>query len=306
MAMLPVSIDIVTEGGDREFEIRFDREEGVGLLTAKTGDSYLVLDSIEYWFDVVQDSYLKKKTCVCKNQWFLVQFDFIPREGTDDFRSIVIRGVCSTCRRERKIDTVDLDYSPTQDLLDSPITFCPNPRLKCSIRQVNGYWDAGDRLGFLLFMTGDLGLETYCWYWDRETGERLLDKIDESNRPRLLSTDVNYLDYYFSYGQILLETMRVDGGIYVQGDPWRKNELVQLAAPMNMMLKNGLGELYCLYFSSQYIDAGVVRDKSRPFVELCDSILEWFKGAFVAKRGKDCFDSRVEYDRLELSQFSRR
>jgi hypothetical protein len=303
--MPPISINIVTDLGEREFEVRFDRDEGVGLLTAKNGKSYLILDSIDYWFDVVQDSYPKKKACACRNQWFFVKFDYEPREGTDDFRSVRIEGRCNACDKEKEIGTIDIDYSPTQELFDFPITYCPDPKLKCSVRQVNGYWGLDDRASLLTFMNSDLGLDTYCWYWATDTGERLFEKVDESNRSRLLSPDCKYLAFYFSERPVSIETIRVDGGIYVPGDPWRKDELIKLTSPLTIMLKEGPGSLYYVYFSTQYIDAGAVHDKSKPFVELCDRVLDWLRGHFIHSRGKDCFDSRFEYDRLRLNQFSR-
>lgn len=296
--MTPVTIDISTESGDREFEFRWRRDEGVGLLTTKGDVSYLVLDSVDYWFEVIHYSYPKKQACRCKSTWFSFQFDFVPRSGTEDFRSVSIRGSCSSCGQEKKFGSIDLDYSPTQHLLDSPITFCKNPKLKCAISRLNGYWTKDDRVRFISFLADDLKLHVSCWYWNKATKKRQFEKLSGSNRPRLLSSELNYLTYYFSVGPQQLETSMVDGGIYVEDNPWQKYELIQLNAPMKMALKNGLGDLYYVYFSTQYIDAGVVRDKSESFIELSGKITEWMKSCFVEKRGRDCFDSALEYDRL--------
>lgn len=296
--MLPVTIDISTASGDREFEFRWQRDEGVGVLTTKNDESFLVLDSIDCWFDVIQDSYPKKQTCCCKSSWFSFQFDFVPRVGTKDFRSVSIRGLCSSCGREKSFGSIDLDYSPTQQLLDSPITFCKNPKLKCAVRRLNGYWTKDDCIKFISFLADDLKLQVSCWYWNRSTKSRQFEKLNVSNRSSLLSHELNYLNYYFSVGLLQLETSMVDGGIYVGENPWRKYELIQLNAPMKIALKNGLGNLYYVHYSTQYIDAGVVRDKSESFAEISEKITEWMKSNFVEKRGKDCFDSASEHDRL--------
>jgi len=298
LTVLPKTINISTNKGDREFVVRFDRQEGVGLLSTRGGEDYLMLDSIDYWFDLVQYSYPKKKVCACKCQWFFVQFDFVPREGTGDFRSVRIRAFCTKCGKEKNIGSIDLRYSPTQHLLDLPISFCANPRLKCRIKRINGYWRREDRLSFLEFMVDDLGLYATCWYWDSKQKERRLEVLNNVNRERLFSTRLNYLNYYFSSAQPEIETTDGEGGIYVKGDPWRKDEIIQFSSPLTMVLRRGVGNLYYIHLSTQRIEAGVVRDKSASFGRLCDKIIDWLTGNFVESRGKNCFDSIVEYKRL--------
>jgi hypothetical protein len=298
-----LSREIVTESGEREFGVRFDREEGIGLLTTRDGKDYLILDSIEYWFDIVQESYPKKRSCVCKNKFFQVTFDYYRREGILDFRSVGLRIECSSCSKEKNLGTIDFRHSPTQELLDTPITYCSNPKLKCKVRSINGYWTSDDRHKFLKFMVDELGVVAQCWYWSSTRDERLLETIDDSNKERLLSNKIRYLGYYFSNDPVVLKTASVEGGIYVKNDPWRTNELLELAAPINMVLDKGVGSIHYIYFAEQFIDAGIVRDKSPQFVKLCGSVLKWLSESRVQLRGKNSFDSASEVDRLGLAKF---
>jgi hypothetical protein len=52
---------ITTENGATEFQVRLLKDDGVGLLTTKKDENYLVLDSIDYWYDLIQNEYPKKK-----------------------------------------------------------------------------------------------------------------------------------------------------------------------------------------------------------------------------------------------------
>ena len=67
------------EKGEDEFQVRLLKDDGVGLLTTKSDNNYLILDSLDYWYDLIQNEYPKKKKCTCKNEWFKVQFEYIIR-----------------------------------------------------------------------------------------------------------------------------------------------------------------------------------------------------------------------------------
>lgn len=292
--------EIVTSTGEREFEIRFVRDEGIGLLTTREGKDYLILDSVEYWFDSVQQSYPKKRSCVCKNKFFFVSFDYFLREGTEDFRSIRVRIQCSSCSKEKDLGKINFRHSPTQELFDSPITYCPNPRLRCKVRSISGYWTPEDRVRFLNFMVDDLQFSTQCWYWSRTSKERSLETVDSANRDRLFSPRNLYLGYYFSRTPTALETSLVEGGVYVDEDPWRRSDIIELSAPLSLVLEKGIGRIHYIDFAEQYFDEDIVRDKSGEFLADCATMLKWLTESFVQVRGKNCFDSPAEVDRLGL------
>jgi len=68
---------IITSDGENEFQLRVLQEDGVGLLTTQSDKSYLILDSADYWYDLIQTTYPKKKKCKCSNERFRVQFEYL-------------------------------------------------------------------------------------------------------------------------------------------------------------------------------------------------------------------------------------
>ena len=46
-----VTKNISTGNGANEFQVRLLKNDGVGLLTTKNEENYLILDSIDYWYD---------------------------------------------------------------------------------------------------------------------------------------------------------------------------------------------------------------------------------------------------------------
>lgn len=108
-----ITKNITTEKGKNEFQVRLLKDKGVGLLTTKNEENYLILDSIDYWYDLIQNEYPKKKKYSCKNEYFYVQFNYIPRQETDDIREVRIITTCTNCKKVSKPITIDIDYSPT-------------------------------------------------------------------------------------------------------------------------------------------------------------------------------------------------
>jgi hypothetical protein len=56
-----LSKTITTAEGESEFQLRVLKEEGVGLLTTRSQRSYLILDSLDFWYDLIQTAYPPKK-----------------------------------------------------------------------------------------------------------------------------------------------------------------------------------------------------------------------------------------------------
>ena len=46
--------DIITSDGEDEFQIRYNRDENVGVVTSRSNKSYLILYSFDFWYDLIQ------------------------------------------------------------------------------------------------------------------------------------------------------------------------------------------------------------------------------------------------------------
>lgn len=66
-----VTKNISTENGANEFQVRLLKDDGVGLLTTKNEENYLILDSLDYWYDLIQNEYPKKKNVTVKTNGFM-------------------------------------------------------------------------------------------------------------------------------------------------------------------------------------------------------------------------------------------
>ena len=47
-----ISKEIISSTGEDEFQIRYIRDENVGILTSRSDKSYFILDSKDYWYDL--------------------------------------------------------------------------------------------------------------------------------------------------------------------------------------------------------------------------------------------------------------
>jgi hypothetical protein len=296
------SKNIITVECEKEFQVRFLKEDGVGLLTTKSEKNYLILDSLEYWYDLIQNEYPKKKKCSCKNEWFYVQYNYLPRLETDDIREVQILTTCKECNKTSKAISIDIDYSPTQELIDNPIVFCEKPNIKYKFKELTSYWTGNDLKTFLQFIFTDLKLNVYCWFDQHSDKTRRFEKVSLDKAIQITTVNHRYLNFYFSKDEF--DTSKyikktINNDVYIDEGIWRRNELVQLAAPIVML---GYGVLFYINYCNQYLDKGEVADKSQKFENLTTNITNWLKQNFVTKRGKNCFDGQQAYEKFEAKR----
>lgn len=292
-----VTKNISTEDGASEFQVRLLKDEGVGLLTTKNSKNYLILDSIEYWYDLIQNEYPKKKKCSCKNEWFFVKFNYIPRQGTDDIREIRILTTCSNCNKISTPISIDIDYSPTIQLLENPITFCEKPNIKYKFKELTSYWSGDNLSDFLKFIFLDLELTVYCWFFVHPENKRRFEKISFEKAMQIITVNHRYLNFFFSASELDTKSyieLTDDKGVYLKEGIWRKDEIIQLSSPTAIL---GYGLLYCITFCNQYLTKGIVTDKSEQFEKITSQLQVWLKSKFITKRGTNCYDGQEAYDK---------
>jgi len=293
-----VSKNITTENGANEFQVRLLKDDGVGLLTTKNEENYLIFDSVDYWYDLIQNEYPKKKKCSCKNEWFFITFNYIPRQETDDIRGIIIVTTCTECNKISKPISIDIDYSPTEDLILKPITFCENPKIKYKFQELTSYWSGENLKDFLHFIFHDLNLKVYCWYSQHPENIRRFEKISFDKAVQIITVNHKYLNFYFSDKELETKNyikLNDENGVYLNEGIWRRDEIIQMTAPYVIM---GYGLLYYINFCNQYLDKGNVKDKSEKFETITIELKKWLKEKFISKRGKNCFDGQEAYDKF--------
>ncbi len=273
-----ISKEIVTQDYEDEFQIRYIRYENVGLITTRSGKSYLILDSIDYWYDLIQDKYPAKQKCRCKNDYFKLCFNYIPRIGTDDYKAVELVSCCTECRRQRKFGEINIDYSPTVQLFNYPITYCKQPKVKYKLQSINGYWKEDAFYDLISFLSQRLLI-----YSQYKTPEKkwAMKRFDAEELKQLMMADgfnhMSYLRIYFSMKpleELFDETLSAKG----LKDLWRKAEVIQVNHPL---IVAGCGDTYRYFYSidccSEYIDAWQVKKKGEAFCGLIKEFLQYSK-----------------------------
>lgn len=274
-----ISKNIMTPDGEDEFQIRFIHDENVGVLTTRSEKSYFILDSMEYWYDLIQERYPVKQKCRCKNDYFRIRFDYIPRIGTEDYRAVEVVSCCTECGKQRRLADIDIDYSPTDPLYEQPITFCKKPIIRYKTYSVGGFWTE-DTFHNLLDFLFEKELLIYCWYWNHDDGKRYAHQMTSGELKKLLFLDKQkYMNVYFSLkslDMILAESPSYEDGIYLARDIWRKNEVINLNSPLTIAVE-GAGKFYSMDFCSEYLEAGQIIAKSAPFCQIVQELLAYSK-----------------------------
>lgn len=289
--------EICTDEGENLFEVRLLKDEGVGLLTTQSGKSYLILDSLDYWYDLIQDTYPPKQKCNCKNDLFKVKFQYTYHSYyIDDIKNVSIITECSQCGKSKEAMSVDIDYSPTSNLIAQPLTYCEKPKIKYKLTEFSSYWTDEDLVRFLTYINKKLELNIYCWYFGKEIKVRNFEKFSVDNPEHIDIMKYGFLNIFFSAKEMIADDfIRTidDKGIYLKRDIWRKNEIIQLSS----MKISEIGYVYFLKFCNQYLDKGNVKDKSKQFETITSQLKDWMKQQFITKRGKNCFDSEEMYQK---------
>lgn len=267
--------NIITSDGEDEFHIRYIRYENVGVLTTRSEKSYFILDSIDYWYDLIQEKYPAKQKCRCKNDYFKLYFDYVPRLGTDDYRAVELISCCTGCGKQRKFAEVDIDYSPTAQLFEQPITYCEQPKIRYKTYSISGYWKEENFYDLIDFLS-QKQLLIYCWHWARDEKKRYMNKFTaEELKNFLLAETMDYLNIYFSMeplDEFFAESFSNNEGIYVPRDIWREREIFKVNSPI-MVAAEGAGYFYSVEFCSEYLEAGQVKAKNESFCQLVKEVL---------------------------------
>lgn len=275
-----ISKEIISSTGEDEFQIRYIRDENVGILTSRSDKSYFILDSKDYWYDLIQEKYPSKRKCSCKNDFFKVRFDYKTRKESDDFQYVELISRCTECGKIKKFAQIDIDYSPSSQLFDQAITYCEQPKIRYKTYTISGFWEKEGLFGLIEFLA-QKQLLIYLWYWN-ELGKRCFKQVDFAELIKFLSDrNTKYLGIYFSFEsleQIANNSYHDDKGIYIDRNLWRKKELIKIDSPISVISDNRIKLCYYMEFCSEYLDSnGEVRKKSESFCRLAKELLQYCK-----------------------------
>jgi len=278
------------------FKIRLDRIEQIALLTcSKCSKNYFLLDSGDYWLDIIQERIPRLIKCKCKNDSFKIELDYKFRIDSRDIQNIFVCTKCFKCDKQKKISDWEINYGPTNNLLKNPIIYVINPNLKYNLLTKSCYWTDGDLIKFLRFLGTETNIYFYCELWGGKGAH--YTKIDLKDLANIIKKNNNY--------KIICSLNKLKN-VGKNTIDWRKNEILVIDSPIIMVLDKEKGKLVCIYYSSNYIKnflTGQIQEKSNKFKQLIDEIEVWFKSNYINWRGKNCFDNKKEHLRLFKNQF---
>ncbi len=273
-----ISKTIVTPDGEKDFQVRYIRDENVGIICTSTDKAYFLLDSADYWYDLTQEKYPSVLKCSCKNDRFNLTFDYTPRVDTEDFREININCSCTVCHKVKRLPPIEIDYSPSARLFDHPITFCKQPKIKYKTYSLAGYWSMDELVAMAEYLLKK-GLFVYCWYWDSKNTIRCIKELSETELHSYLEGNgEKYLAIYFSentFDNVPLHNASDGKGVVIPQDVWRKKAIFMLHGPF-MVVSHGM--FYQMDFCSEYLDKdGNIVSKSAAFCALAKDFQKFSK-----------------------------
>jgi hypothetical protein len=293
------------------FELRVHKDEGLAAARClHCNRNYLLLDSQDYWFDVIQTGYPRASRCPCKGDAFKLNVEYCFR-ANGDVKWIAVSSQCAACGKARRLFTADIDYAGTEHLVSRPLTDCPNPKILYDLKQLNLYAASADMARVIDYLAGhhQLGFDACVREGDHwvvrpasaDEAKQLVLYYDRQQRP------TRYLWIYASTGQLTLpdphaQTSR-DEDVF-----WKHNEIIRISPPTHVRVDSHSTLLFYINFSGEYVDDDDKRvvAKSPQFRTTASRLIEWLGTQFVSWRGTDCYDNPDEHVRVFGDRFTKR
>jgi hypothetical protein len=292
----------------REFEIRALKDEGLASLRCvECHRDYLLLDSGDYWFDVIQGGYPRTKRCRCKSTSFRTRCDY---EYWDDggVRFIEVFATCVACRKVTKVLDTEIDCGDTNSLVTEPLKYCKNPKILYALHLLNLCVSGQDIASVVDFLYE----HHHCTFYARlrQNSRWVTFKIDQEEVKQAIfqsakrSTPAFYLWIYAAKHDLEIPDAEVES-MKSEDVFWKRHELIRISSPTHISLGQGEESLdYYINFSNEYVENEEIIPKSGGFSELTISFMGWLATRFVTWRGPLCFDNPEEHVRQFGERFT--
>lgn len=265
--------------GGEEFQVRLDRDEQVGLLTCRAGHHSLLLDSRDHWAEAIQDERPRFVRCKCAARHFRVGLDYKFRED-GDIQTVDILLACSTCPRQQRELSFEIDYGPTIELLERPIDPIDKPWVKPRQTQITAYWRPCDAERFALHLSHALAAKVY----------RRDPEWRECDIGSIRFTKESTGDLYFSHtAQISLPNAQ---------DPQKVAPLLRLSAPFRIAVSSGIALLYYIEYSKEIPVGPAFLKQAQEFLSFASEAELWLRKHYPSTRGKNTADHPEEFARI--------
>jgi DNA-directed RNA polymerase subunit RPC12/RpoP len=289
--------------GKDAFELRMLKDEAVATVRCVgCGSHFLVLDSGDYWFDVIQTGYPRITRCSCKSTAFQLQLEYYRRDD-GDVELIRVGSRCTACGKTQRRMNVEIDYSPTQRLIQKPLTRCKNPEMMYDLKELSLYARAAD-----IARVADYLAEQGCSFAGvvRQRDDWVLQVLSPDEATELIARKVSYMGFYlqvYAMPRRIALTEETISTSKKESTFWKRHEVIRIDSPTSIGCGSRTGQLHYIHYSNEFIDGGKVVAKSGRFRKLTDGLIDWLGKKFVTWRGADCFDNEKSHRRLFGKKF---
>ena len=293
-----------------DFEIRLLTDQQVGAAQCvQCHRDFLLLDSEDYWFDVIQERYPRQSRCSCKAASFKLTFDYEYREN-GDVRSVQFWSTCSSCGKTKRRMVNDIKYSPTEDLVTRPLRPCKNPKIFYDLNKFTMYATSED----IARLVDYLGEELHCSFvvWLREQSHWVTRNLNcKQTRGAVLSETWGsrgtlYRQIFAFPGTMEVPTFKLNT-LEEEEAFWKRNSVIRIGSPFHIWCSaQAQALLYYISYSNEYVDDEKVVSKSPEFQKATKRFRGWLESQFVSWRGRNCFDNASEHVRIFGDRFSKR
>ena len=272
--------------GERTFTVRLDRNEAVGLVTCLSAkhDS-LLLDSRDYWLDLIQNGKPREIKCHCKSNAFTASLIYRVEREREAISAVDLNLRCVACGVERLGMTFEIDYEPTDQLVDQPLHPCPNPWLKPKRVSITALWKPYDLLRF-----GKAALaypESRAYLVKHGEGQPV--PVNDYTQFEFLCTSQASEAILTNTGPPSLDRTR-------RGS--RDHPELCVSCPTTMTYPTGTGHLYYIEYAKQIVQGMDVVAQPDTFLDFAEQMTIWLKEHFISTRGRNTADNPAEFSRL--------
>jgi len=290
-----------------EFELRVLRDEAVAATRClKCSADYLLLDSKDYWFDVIQKAYPRLTRCSCKNKSFRLQIDYNFRDD-GDIDYIEVHSICSEFGKTRRQLDFEVGYSGTQHLFNRPLVPCNNPKILYDLKSLNLLITLTGIARIVDHLAHKAKCEFVCCLRRRETWVNI-----RQNTAEVIAT-IKKHKYLFIYAMprpINVSEHEVNTNKREEGF-WKRSEVIRIGSkshvctyrvgespghicycsdPPKDAFSTEIGLSFYIDFSNEFVHGEKILSKSEHFRNVTAGLLAMLRNEFVNWRGPDCFD----------------
>lgn len=287
------------------FELRILRDEAVASAhCVSCSKDYLLLDSKDYWFDVIQQGYPRITRCTCKSESFRLRIDYANRDD-GNINYIELHSICTACEKAKRQLNMDIDYSGTKHLIEKPLVACKNPKILYDLKDLSLLLLLPDMLRIFDHLA-DQGCTFYSVVSRDKAWVLVQQKIAQV---KATLENGGYLYIYAIPKHLEIpdpqnstskeedafwkcsEVIRIGSKYHVCRDPQNTDSISYCSAPQIFPSYTEVGLSIHIHFSNEFVLREKIVQKSEAFRALTASLLAMLQQYFVSWRSPYCFDN---------------